>query len=166
MSDRPTDVVRDVVVEVNGRFGLSTAQRAELCASRLLETGDEAAILLVLKSGFQRELSRDLSNRKTMARVARSSFAPGATDGQHAEQLVFPVVVPGMPAVPLFQATNRIIRLALDAEVAQLDGRRRNVDALQRYAIATEPWPDRTVGDLIAAGLIGVGQIEGRRQAA
>lgn len=166
MSERPTEVVKRIVVEINGRFGMSTARRAELCADLLLESGDDEAILLVLKSGFQRELSRALSELKASTRGARSSAVNGSPTSAHAEQLAFPVVVPGSAAVPLVRATHRIIRLALSAEIQQLEGRQRNIDALRRFAHVTAAWPDRTVGDLLSAGLISADQLATERQAA
>lgn len=154
MRDEAAEIVREVIASVGLQFGVSIARRAELCAERLIEVGDADAIGLVLKSGFQRELSREFSALKSAARQGRAGSDAVSRPESRNEQLSFPVIAPGMAPVPLVSATNRLIEAALDAELKQLEGRQQNVKALQRFAAVTRQWPDLTVGELLAQGLV------------
>jgi hypothetical protein len=153
-------VLHEVIDRVGLPFGLSIAQRAQLCADELLGTGDEEAIRYMLAEGWERELSRQFTEARRVAKRAGKDMVAGGGEAEPvARQLAFPVVAPGKPPVPLARATHAVIAAALDAEETQLRGRQRNIALLRRAAFATQRWPDKTVAELLAARLISPEQL-------
>lgn len=149
------EVLDEVVSDVGMRFGVSIAQRARLCAERLWETGDEAAIVTMLAEGWERELSRQFSRARSSVKEAVTLAALDGGDVSRQPlfaQLAFPIVAPGQQPVLLANATHQLIDWAYEAEARQLEGRQRNVAKLKRFRDATAAWPDEKVSDLLASG--------------
>lgn len=157
-------IINEVISEVGMFHSLSTAQRAHRCADALLDKDEPEALRWIVVSGWERELSKQLTAIRRDARKAAQelskqgkTFASG--NGLVARQLAYSVVAPGMAVVPLARAHHALLLAALAAEESQLRGREVNINLLRRSVRATEPFPGQTIADLLASGLISLGQI-------
>lgn len=157
---RAWDVIREAIDEIGMAFGLPIAKRAELIAERLVDLGDADTIFLMVKRGVSGELSKSFSEAKATARSAHRAASKGSTAEDRANQLAFPVIVPGLPPVPLVNATHTLIAEALKSERAQLKGRMENIASLERFLRVSQRWPDTTIGELLRRGLISRSDLE------
>lgn len=149
-------VIRGVMDDVRP-MDMSTAQKANVSAEMIFDTGHHSAILQVLASGMNREWSREHSHIRRASREASSRIITDLsklTDFPRRviTQLSFPIVSPGLPPTPLSGAKHDLIGGAYFNEVRQLRGRTRNIALLAHYMTLTAPWPDDPVGVLIDRG--------------
>lgn len=152
------EVLREIAEAIGPKAWLTNAEWGQRFAELLWASGDEAAIKHVLADGAEGYRSKELSQTRRAAREASRHIlaSNSAADAQSwlAQQLSFEVCAPGQPPVPLRDARHALLKAAYLADSKRLEGHLQNNLQLKRAVDVTQPYPDRTVGELIASGAI------------
>jgi hypothetical protein len=121
----------------------------------VFETGDEQLIIYVLSDAGEKYRSGELTKLRKKAREAAFGLG-GKTNGERADaiaqQLEMPIVVPGLPPLPVAHANHYFLVNACVAAERHVKGLVKNLRFFQRARDVTEPWPEDSIRTLIERG--------------
>ncbi|MGI8477999.1 MAG: hypothetical protein ACR2OO_16755 [Thermomicrobiales bacterium] len=137
-------------------------------ARAVYDTDDEELIVYVLADAGESYRSSQLSKLRKRSRTASRGLA-ATTNGHRAEalytQMDMPIVVPGLPPIPLRDATHLFLVPACAALERQIGGSLQNLALMERARDASEPWPETSIGTLIDSGAITAESLSIEREA-
>lgn len=111
--------VFEIAREIGLEFGVAASKRADMIASRILDEGNSAHTLAILRDGIAGYLRGETSEQRRKSERAGARIAE-LPDGQETAagifqlSLDFPIVVAGQPKCKLRHATPRLIQQSLD----------------------------------------------------
>jgi hypothetical protein len=154
-----TELIAAIASEVGFKAELTNAEWGREFAELLFATEDEEAIKYVIADGAETYRSRYLTRTRSAARQATQKLTLEEIETDDTEhyvslQLAFEIVVPGRPPVAARYATHEFLREAYYHDSRRLKGAIANNRWLYRAMKATEPYPDRMLGELVDAGII------------
>ena len=150
-----TEVLAEIVESVNPMQ--TNADWGREFAQAVFETGDDDLIIYVLSEAGEKYRSGALSALRAKSRRAAVRIA-SSDNGEKIDatltQMEFPIVVPGWPPVSLADATHRFLVDACAAAERHIAGAVQNLAMMERARDLSEPWPDESIGTLVASGRI------------
>lgn len=153
------DSINAVIRDIGVSKPVQSADWGWEFAERLMDTGDDEAILYALADAGESYRSNELSRFKKSAREAVDrSIANGGKNGTAEtfahRQLSFPVTFEGVAPRPLIQTDHEFLVAAAEYAKKKVLGAEANLLFIERAVRLTAPFPGRIVGDLINEGLI------------
>jgi hypothetical protein len=123
----------------------------------IYDTNDEELIVYVLSDAGEKYRSSVLTRLRKKSRTAAAGLK-AMTNGHRAEavhtQLDMPIVVPGLPPLPMRQTTHIFLVDACIATERYLKGFLQNFGLMKRARDISAPWPEESIGSLVDRGAI------------
>lgn len=158
--ESPSQIVAAVADTIGYDAPLANCEWGREFALALMATGDEDAIAYALADAGESYRSRYLSQTRQRSRkaarqlITRNGDPSIDLDTILVRQLSFQIEVPGIAPIPASAATHQLLKEAHRYHSKNLRGQIENNAFLQRASALTEPFPDETLGRLIASGRI------------
>ncbi len=153
------ELIAGITQMIGYKAQLTNAEWGREFAPLLVATGNEEAIKYVVADGAEGYRSKYLSGTRSVARNATAQLSKGGMTSEQigeciVRQLAFEVLAPGTPPVAMRYAKHALLVRAFLEDSRKLAGHQRNNEFLRRAMVATEPYPDQELGELIEEGLV------------